>query len=610
MDLEYGGDTELVDDHIRTLRNFRFSKGCKGTANKFLELYEVWSKVHSTLKLVNQEDKLDHPWILNEFLGHLPSDEVTQRYVNAREDPDALGKTALEVVHEFMAAERANQRRLSGITKNKELSKESPEDKPCWRCGKTGHKSSNCTASSGGNRSHATQEVKSSSEVCPICKGSHSYKDAKGVSHTSFRLSECGTFKDKPVQERANHVAELKCCPLCLDWRATHLAKDCQARTSGKRLEHCKEEDGNKVCGKAHHKLVHGTNVSHCNSARCMALRGGLRSWGRVEAGAPSAAELKAAIDQFSLFQYQRVQVNNDHVRGVNVFFDGGSNVSLLTREFIRKAKLSGRPVMQTLVTTGVNKAEWRTEAYNVALVDRDGNEHVILAFAMDEITSPIEEVDLRPALDLFPELGGDYGKIKRPRGRIELLIGTNKARLHPIMANQWLHLRDNLRLMTSMFGNGYVLDGLHPLIMAGPHKDSQKGVENLNRFEQQKTRGFKRGPGRSSHHTRVIGIRDQGTRDQEWPLNGGGIFSNVPEGWAEGKEQQEPQDSSSSYSIFPGGWRCYKSPRQAGHRRARTARVNAFNKGREVFKQEESQGSSSSSSNFPGGWRGFKSPR
>ena len=130
-----------------------------------------------------------------------------------------------------------------------------------------------------------------------------------------------------------------------------------------------------------------------------MTLRGGLQSWGRVEAGAPSAAELKAANDQVSLFQYQRVPCNNDSVSEVNVFFDGGSNVCLLTREFIRKAKLSGRPVLQTLVTTGVDKAEWWTEAYNVPLVDREGKEHIILAFAMDEITSPIEEVDLRPAL-------------------------------------------------------------------------------------------------------------------------------------------------------------------------------------------------------------------
>ena len=90
---------------------------------------------------------------------------------------------------------------------------------------------------------------------------------------------------------------------------------------------------------------------------------------------------MKAANDQFSLFQYQRVPCNNDSISEVNVFFDGRSNVSLLTREFIRKAKLSGRPVLQTLVTTGVNKAEWRTEAYNVLLVDREGKEHTILAF-------------------------------------------------------------------------------------------------------------------------------------------------------------------------------------------------------------------------------------
>ena len=69
--------------------------------------------------------------------------------------------------------------------------------------------------------------------------------------------------------------------------------------------------------------------------------------------------DLKAADDQYSLFQYQKVACNNGNVSEVNLFFDGGANVNLLTREFIRKAKLPGRPVLQTLVTTGSNKAEW-----------------------------------------------------------------------------------------------------------------------------------------------------------------------------------------------------------------------------------------------------------
>ena len=166
---------------------------------------------------------------------------------------------------------------------------------------------------------------------------------------------------------------------------------------------------------------------------------------------------------------------NIDNVGEVNVFFDGGANVNLLTREFIRKAKLPGRPVLQTLVTMGSNKAEWRTEAYHMPLVDREGGEHIILAFAMDEITTPIEEVDLRPALDVFPELEGDYGKIKRPRGRVELLIRNNEARLHPYLSDPQRHLRGNHRLMTTMFGTGWIVDGSHPRIRIGPHRDFRR---------------------------------------------------------------------------------------------------------------------------------------
>ena len=69
-------------------------------------------------------------------------------------------------------------------------------------------------------------------------------------------------------------------------------------------------------------------------------------------------------------------------------------------------------------------------------IVDRWGEEHTILAFSMGDITKPIEEVDLRFVLQIFPELEGNYSKIKRPQGKVELLIGTNEARLHPYLAD------------------------------------------------------------------------------------------------------------------------------------------------------------------------------
>ena len=143
---------------------------------------------------------------------------------------------------------------MLGITKNRELNKEPSEDKTSRKCGKTGHTASRCLASSGDTRSHSTREVKSSTEVCPACISTHTYKGFRGQDTPSFRLSHCKTFREKPIQERANQVAELKCCTLCLDWRGTHMAKGCQAKKEGKLLENCKEQDGNKICGKPHHE--------------------------------------------------------------------------------------------------------------------------------------------------------------------------------------------------------------------------------------------------------------------------------------------------------------------------------------------------------------------
>ena len=156
---------------------------------------------------------------------------------------------------------------------------------------------------------------------------------------------------------------------------------------------------------------------------------------------------------------------------------------------------------------------------------------------------------------------------------------------------------------MTSRFGSGWIIDGSHPRIRVGPHKDLRKGVKNLNKFEQQKPRGFKRGSGRTSHHTSVAGIRDRGAKDQGWALRGSGIFTNVPKGWAEGEEQEESQGFSSSSSNSPGGRRDFKNLRREEHRRARTARDIAT-KGEATWKDIDF---GSTWQNGPGTYRGIK---
>ena len=166
---------------------------------------------------------------------------------------------------------------------------------------------------------------------------------------------------------------------------------------------------------------------------------------------------------------------------------------------------------------------------------------------------------------------------------------------------------------MTTRFGTGWLVDGSHPRIRIGPHRDFWEEVNNNNKFEQKKQRGFKRGSGRTSHHSSVAGLEDRGAQDQGWPQRGSGVFSNVPAWWAEGEEQgvsqvmssQDPPSSSSP--TFKEGRRGFRgatsvkkvvfaesaaspssSPRQGERVRARPARVNAVNRGREDSLQEE----------------------
>ena len=98
-----------------------------------------------------------------------------------------------------------------------------------------------------------------------------------------------------------------------------------------------------------------------------------------------------------------------------------------MTEGFARRAKLKGQPVLQSLFTTGGKVTEWKTMAYFIPLIDRGGVEHKVLAYSIGSITSPVGKVDLRLALEEFPELNGDYSKISRPTGSVDLLLGIRR---------------------------------------------------------------------------------------------------------------------------------------------------------------------------------------
>ena len=111
---------------------------------------------------------------------------------------------------------------------------------------------------------------------------------------------------------------------------------------------------------------------------------------------------------------------------------------------------------------TGGRIKAWQTEAYHVPLVDREGTVHYVLAYSINTITSPTDYVDVQPALKVFPDVNC-LVTILRPVGEVDLLLGIHHSDLHPVLADPVKHRVDKLRLLTSRFGSGYLLDGAHP---------------------------------------------------------------------------------------------------------------------------------------------------
>ena len=72
-------------------------------------------------------------------------------------------------------------------------------------------------------------------------------------------------------------------------------------------------------------------------------------------------------------------------------------------------------------------------------MVDREGTVQSVLAFSIDTITAPMDYVDVRPALKVFPDVDC-LATILRPVGEVDLLLGIHYSDLHPILANPDKH--------------------------------------------------------------------------------------------------------------------------------------------------------------------------
>ena len=154
----------------------------------------------------------------------------------------------------------------------------------------------------------------------------------------------------------------------------------------------------------------------------------------------------------------------------VNVLWDTGSTISMITFKKARELKLVGRNTKLSIVKVGVNE-EIDSCQYEVPLVNEHGEVETFYAYGIDRISTPIEKTNSKTVLSLFK--GIDETHIHRPTGEIYMLIGFEYAGFHP----EKMHAVKHLLIMKNMFGS--CLGGSHPLIQ----ETTRKIVKNASVF-------------------------------------------------------------------------------------------------------------------------------
>ena len=146
-------------------------------------------------------------------------------------------------------------------------------------------------------------------------------------------------------------------------------------------------------------------------------------------------------------------------------FFDDGSNCSVIRTSLAEELGLWGDKVTLELGTVNATTTI-QTKLYCVELVDREGSRHLVRAFGLDTISGKLPRIDLTSIKGEFSyEVQISWDKMARPVGEVDILIGSEVAHLHPV------HMETVGRMVvkTSIFGQGWVLNGAHEDIDCGP---------------------------------------------------------------------------------------------------------------------------------------------
>ena len=333
---------------------------------------------------------------------------------------------------------------------------------------------------------------------CPRCKYSSKITYCAGCKKTSninHCLLHCSSFNLLSVADKVNVVKSSKSCAVCL--HPSHTTDKCDFKDKDKNI--C----GMDGCLSHHHPCLHGSKDIFVTGVNVLLLQRiqdiaadtpegclPVSDWyGRQQyvqdSYAVEAAEKTQREEELDGLRAEMAKplLNGDKVlmtvmhlsvvygvdrKGAQMvgFFDDGSNCSVIRTSLAEQLGLWGDPVTLELGTVNATTT-MQTKLYCVELLDKEGTRHLIRAFGIDVLSGDLPSVSLEGIKEEFSSVVQlNWDKMVRPSGQqIDLLIGSEVAHLHPVQ----METVGRMVVKTSIFGQGWVLNGAHEKIECGP---------------------------------------------------------------------------------------------------------------------------------------------
>ena len=183
---------------------------------------------------------------------------------------------------------------------------------------------------------------------CPVCQDKHVYhrKLSWGsITWPSSRLQDCDAFLALSPPQRAKVIEEQGACVTCLSW--THPKPRCSLKEPknpgpGAVSLRCQEREGTGVCGRAHHRILHGSNAAYASANSVLGAPRGLgASRPDLFAGRPMGSILaeRTAGAIFEIVEAPVKSMEGRKVLGI-VFTDSGSNMNFITHHLAQQLQL------------------------------------------------------------------------------------------------------------------------------------------------------------------------------------------------------------------------------------------------------------------------------